>query len=245
MDEWRLWNNFMQKSYTNDMERFEEANETERTGAVLGSLYSVCASGDGWEYFFGSLSYYKIDLRYAVSLLEERLEDSLISNMRQAMDLYNENGEEGDYDSLNSVLFSYENFLEMAVKNFIKENVGLYREVESDGFFEDLSEKLLSEQRLLKIENIFTVSSRSSILSGRLLHSVRVGERVFIGGKAYTVEGIECSGRIKRSAKAGENAGLLFKAELENISVGDCILFIEGKKRESIFKRLFGKNKNN
>ena len=120
-----LWNEFINKG-TEDIERFNDLSDVEKDAIIIYELYSQSASGDGWEYFFDHMKYYKIPTDFVNNVIHKYFNEELSENFSNAKHLYETEGFDGDYDEVNKPLFDFEAFIENLIYNFINKNSDLY-----------------------------------------------------------------------------------------------------------------------
>lgn len=82
-----------------------------------------------------------------------------------------------------------------------------------------------SKSCLMVIEDIFAISGRGTVITGEIESgTVSVDESVTIGGRSFTVTGIEHDHKLVRFASAGMSVGLLLRgATKDSFRVGDTV----------------------
>lgn len=64
----------------------------------------------------------------------------------------------------------------------------------------------------MTVEDVFFIRNRGLVATGQVQEgTVRVGEKVSVGGREVTVDGIEAFRKTLDQANAGDNIGILFK----------------------------------
>ena len=83
----------------------------------------------------------------------------------------------------------------------------------------DVKEEPITPSRLMVIEDVFTITGRGTVITGRIENgSISINESVTINNRTFVVTGIEEFRKLLTSASAGMNVGLL----LQGATKGTC-----------------------
>lgn len=128
IDKVDLWNNFV--SYGVDkLEEFYTLDDGGKQAVVLYNLYSNCQSGDGWEYFFDEMKYYKISFDDVESIVNNIGAEELFENFKAARSFYEAYGFDGDYSEVDEFFVNYGDEIEKICVSFIDGHVYLFEDV--------------------------------------------------------------------------------------------------------------------
>ncbi len=120
-----LWNFFLKKS-DDDLYNFEKLSDDEKTALILNLLYTNCASGDGWEYFFNYVNEYQNFDSVIEKVIKTCINKELKENYLKALQIYKKYQENYDYEEINKELFKQEKNIENACKKFEDEHEDWY-----------------------------------------------------------------------------------------------------------------------
>ena len=120
-----LWNNFIEKS-VDDIYSFDTLSDDEKSAVIIYELYSQSASGDGWEYFFDHMKYWKVPSDLIKDIITNYFDENMVNNLTEASALYEKEGFDGNYEFVDEPLMDSEKIIEETIIKFINNHKDLY-----------------------------------------------------------------------------------------------------------------------